>query len=52
MGVVVEEDDAMLRAIGTRPDSYLDALAWDHVAEATGPDLDRALEPQGPDLGP
>ncbi|MGI8758556.1 MAG: hypothetical protein ACR2K0_04550, partial [Acidimicrobiales bacterium] len=52
MGVVGEDDDAMLRAIGPRPDSYLDALAWDHVVETIGPDLDRAMEPQGPDLGP
>ncbi len=52
-GVAVDvESDALLSAIGARPDNYLGALQWDHVVEAVAPDLNRAMEPQGPDLRP
>jgi hypothetical protein len=51
-GAVVDiDDDALLGAIGPRPDNHLDALQWDHVVEVAAPDLDRTMEHHGPDLG-
>jgi hypothetical protein len=49
--VDVTADAALLGTIGPRPDDYLNALQWDHVVEAGAPDLDRTMEPYGPDLG-
>lgn len=50
-GPVVDEG-GLLAAIGPRPDDYLAALQWDHVAEAAAPDLAPARVPEGLDLAP
>lgn len=47
-GPVVDQID-LEGAIGPRPGDYLDALAWDHVADAVAPDL--APELDRPALG-
>jgi len=38
-------------AIGPRPDDYLDALTWDHVADAVAPDLAPELDASALGLG-
>ncbi|HVL03570.1 MAG TPA: hypothetical protein VM386_03945, partial [Acidimicrobiales bacterium] len=49
-GPVVDED-GLLGAIGPRPGDYLQALKWDHAAEAVAPEAAPDLEPRGPELG-
>jgi conjugative relaxase-like TrwC/TraI family protein len=48
----VTAEAGLVGAIGHRPDDYLSALQWDHVAEVAAPSLQPTLEPQGPDLAP
>ena len=38
-------------AVGPRPGDYVEALAWDHVAEVAAPDLAPQLDGPGLDLG-
>jgi hypothetical protein len=49
-GPVVDEP-GLLGAIGPRPEDYLGAVVWDHVAEVAAPELAVELEPPGLDLG-
>jgi hypothetical protein len=49
-GPVVDEP-GLVGAIGARPEDYLGAVVWDHVAEVAAPELAPELEPPGLDLG-
>jgi conjugative relaxase-like TrwC/TraI family protein len=49
-GLVVDEP-GLVGAIGPRPEDYLSAVVWDHVAEVAAPELAPELEPPGLDLG-
>jgi hypothetical protein len=49
-GPVVDEP-GLVGAIGPRPEDYLGAVVWDHVAEVAAPELGPELEPPGLDLG-
>jgi hypothetical protein len=49
-GPVVNEP-GLVGAIGSRPEDYLGAVVWDHVAEVAAPELAPELEPPELDLG-
>jgi conjugative relaxase-like TrwC/TraI family protein len=49
-GLVVDEP-GLVGAIGPRPQDYLGAVVWDHVAELAAPELAPELEPPALDLG-
>jgi hypothetical protein len=49
-GPVVDEP-GLIGAIGPRPEDYLGAVVWEHVAEVAAPELAPELEPPGLDLG-
>ncbi len=49
-GPVVDEP-GLVGVIGPRPEDYLGAVVWDHVAEVAAPELAPELEPPGLDLG-